>query len=180
MFLVSSSGPTNPDVRRALAAAGLFHVMPAAPTGSLADQFTPGRVNIVVAAVDSTADEATLDWVKRIRHHRDPNVALAPLVAIGRAIRPADLGLLIRSAFDDVLVLPTHPGTLIERLNRTLVSPAPFFRTPDYFGPDRRRAADRADDGGIGERTRPATRITVSRSALAGCAILDEVPVAGS
>lgn len=179
MFLVSSSGPTNPDVRRALAAAGLFHVMPAAPTGALAEQFTPGRVNIVVAAVDSTADESTLDWVKRLRHHRDPNVALAPLVAIGRSIRPADLGILIRCAFDDVLVLPAHPHTLIERLNRTLLSPAPFFRTSDYFGPDRRRASDRKG-GGIGERMLPATRITVSRTVLAGCEILDEVPVAGS
>ncbi|WP_181706767.1 hypothetical protein [Chthonobacter rhizosphaerae] len=178
IFLVSSAGPTSPEIRRALAAAGLFHAVPAPPTAQLPDHFTPRRVNMVVAPVDDAADRDALAWVRRIRHHRDPNVALAPLVAVGRSIRPSGLALLVHHGFDDVVVLPADPQTLVDRLTRTVVAPEPFYRTADYFGPDRRRAfAVTAVEERRGTPAGPASRLTVARQPGSGCSIVDEVAV---
>lgn len=58
----------------------------------------------------------------------------------------------------EFLVKPLTPRAVIDRINAVIYKPRPFVRTPDYFGPDRRRKTPkdyagpfrRATDSGAG------------------------------
>lgn len=43
----------------------------------------------------------------------------------------------------EFLVKPLTPRAVIDRINAVIYKPRPFVRTPDYFGPDRRRKTPR-------------------------------------
>lgn len=42
---------------------------------------------------------------------------------------------------------PVNAQTLLERIQSVILYPRPFIRSPDFFGPDRRRTSSRGYDG---------------------------------
>jgi hypothetical protein len=48
---------------------------------------------------------------------------------------------------NEFLSKPVTAKGVLERLNRVVENPRAFVRTPDYFGPDRRRRSDPSYEG---------------------------------
>jgi CheY-like chemotaxis protein len=96
-----------------------------------------------------------IDFVRRLRNSPDSPNPMAPVILITghstmkRVSEARDVGV------NEFLSKPVTAKGVLERINRVVESARPFVRTPNYFGPDRRRRNDpsytgpkrRASDG---------------------------------
>jgi len=71
----------------------------------------------------------------------------------------------------DFLTCPISPRTVMTKLQAALVSPRPFIKAPDYFGPDRRAKARPAWQG-EDRRVRTPRKVTVPRYGPPGDTVL--------
>ena len=93
-----------------------------------------------VMVMDYLADGANgEDGVRLIRRQEDERLAFVPIVVVSayteywRVMAARDAGA------TEIVALPVSVRVLYKTLTRIATQPRPFVRTPDYFGPDRRR-----------------------------------------
>ncbi len=92
-----------------------------------------------------------IDFVRLVRNSKDSPNPMVPVIMITghstlrRVAEARDVGV------NEFLSKPVTARGVIERIGRVVDNPRSFVRTPDYFGPDRRR---RDDPGYVGPRRR--------------------------
>ncbi|MBV9510282.1 MAG: response regulator [Caulobacteraceae bacterium] len=83
-----------------------------------------------------------IDFVRLLRNSPDSPNPMAPVIMITghsthkRVNEARDVGV------NEFLSKPVTARGVIERISRVVENPRPFVRTPNYFGPDRRRRTD--------------------------------------
>lgn len=85
---------------------------------------------------------APMDGIAFARYLRtvvEGRVRYVPVILIVSRINREDLLLARNAGVNEVLAKPVSAAGLSSRLAAVLEAPRPFIRTPDYFGPDRRR-----------------------------------------
>lgn len=98
---------------------------------------------IDIALVDFKLESDTgLEFCRFIRHDaRSPNVYL-PIIMVTAYSERSRVVEAINSGVDEFLVKPIRAVDVANRMNAIIERRRPFVRTPDFFGPDRRRRAD--------------------------------------
>jgi CheY-like chemotaxis protein len=88
-----------------------------------------------------------IDFVRLLRNSPDSPNPMAPVIMITghstmkRVNEARDVGV------NEFLSKPVTAKGVLERISRVVDNPRAFVRTPDYFGPDRRRRSDPSYDG---------------------------------
>jgi len=83
-----------------------------------------------------------IDFVRLLRNSPDSPNKMAPIIMITghstlqRVHEARDAGV------DEFLAKPLTARGVIQRLHQAIEHPRPYFRSNDYFGPDRRRRVD--------------------------------------
>jgi CheY-like chemotaxis protein len=94
-----------------------------------------------------------VEFTRLVRNAADsPNKFLPIIMMTGyaersRVMEARDAGV------TEFIVKPLTARALVDRLNNVIFKPRAFIRTPDYFGPDRRRRQDPAFQGPFRRKT---------------------------
>jgi CheY-like chemotaxis protein len=112
--------------------------------------------NIDIVFTDLTMQPLDgIDFVNLLRNSPDSPNQMAPVImvtghsTVRRIAEARDAGV------NEILAKPVTARGVLSRISEVIENPRPFVRTPDYFGPERRRRADpgytgpmrRASDG---------------------------------
>jgi len=111
----------------------------------LSEALMTGHPDIIMLSLDHEARE-TCALVRAIRGNEIGTDPFPILIALVTSPNPALAKLVLSAGFDDILIKPLAPATLIERTIRFASGRKPFVITSDYIGPDRRDKA-RTDGG---------------------------------
>ena len=96
--------------------------------------------NLDVIVLDWLMPDGTgLELLQWIRNHRSDSIRYLPVIVCS-AYASADLVAQSRDhGANEVMVKPVSADKLSKRILYVIDKPRPFLKTPDYFGPDRRR-----------------------------------------
>jgi two-component system, chemotaxis family, chemotaxis protein CheY len=83
-----------------------------------------------------------IDFVRLLRQSPDSPNQLAPVIMVTGHSTAARVGEARDAGVNEFLAKPLTARGVVERITLVVEHPRPFVRTPDYFGPDRRRRAD--------------------------------------
>jgi CheY-like chemotaxis protein len=83
-----------------------------------------------------------IDFVRLLRNSPDSPGQMCPVIMITGHSTHQRVQEARNAGVNEFLAKPLTARGVIERLNRVIDHPRAFVRTPDYFGPDRRRRAD--------------------------------------
>jgi two-component system, chemotaxis family, chemotaxis protein CheY len=89
-----------------------------------------------------------IDFVRLLRNSPDSPNALMPVIMITGHTTPRRVAEARDVGVNELLVKPITARGVIDRLTRVIEHPRPFVRSPDYFGPDRRRKGSDAEYAG--------------------------------
>jgi len=113
-------------------ARGLISVMAAAKTPDM-------KMVDIVLADWMMPDGSGLELIKWIRNHKSDKVKFLPVIMLS-AFASEDV---VKSARDiganESLVKPVSGEKLASRILSVIDHPRPYIKSPDFFGPDRRR-----------------------------------------
>lgn len=87
-------------------------------------------------------DLSGAELISLIRRSEDSPDPLLPMIACTADTRKTIIYSLINAGVDEILTKPVSPQAVWQRLVAVTTKRRDFVRTPDYFGPDRRRASD--------------------------------------
>jgi DNA-binding NtrC family response regulator len=88
-----------------------------------------------------------LDFVRLIRRSPESPNPMCPVIMITGHSTLQRVHEALNAGVNEFLTKPLTARGVIERLVQVIDHPRPFVRTDDYFGPDRRRRADRSHPG---------------------------------
>lgn len=83
-----------------------------------------------------------IDFVRLLRNSPDSPNQMAPVIMITAHSTLARVHEARDAGVSEFLTKPLAARGVIERLHQAVEHPRPFFRSEDYFGPDRRRRND--------------------------------------
>ena len=116
--------------------------------------------NIDIVFTDLTMQPLDgIDFVRLLRNSPDSPNQMAPVImvtghsTVRRIAEARDAGV------NEILAKPVTARGVLSRICEVIDNPRPFVRTPDYFGPERRRRADP-------DYTGPMRRSTDSRGPI--------------
>ena len=99
--------------------------------------------NIDIVFTDLTMQPLDgIDFVRLLRNSPDSPNQMAPVImvtghsTVRRIAEARDAGV------NEILAKPVTARGVLSRISEVIENPRPFVRTPDYFGPERRRRAD--------------------------------------
>ena len=99
--------------------------------------------SIDIAIIDLILPDLTgAELIGLVRRSEDSSDPLLPMIACTADTRKSVVYSLINAGVDEVLTKPVAPLAAWQRLQAVTTKRRDFIRTPDYFGPDRRRAKD--------------------------------------
>lgn len=177
VLVVTIGAPSEDTLTEPLRRAGLKTIVPVPSLEAFRQAFAPARVNIALLLVPGTDVDQLKPYFVFARTHAMANVRAAPIVTVSTTITERMVKSLLNFGADDILVWPMDDGSLASRLRRTITHPLDYFRTPTYFGPDRRRALV-PQQGREQERRIEAPpnvfRVTVVRDPATGCRIMEQ------
>jgi two-component system chemotaxis response regulator CheY len=88
-----------------------------------------------------------LDLLKLVRTAADSPNRFVPVIMITAHTARAQVMALRDAGANEVVRKPLIPANLYKKIIAVVNSPRTFIRTPNYFGPDRRRSVDIEYDG---------------------------------
>ncbi len=142
-----------------LRAIGVKEVFEAADGGEALQRLRGLAIDIVMTDLAMQPLDG-IDFVRLIRNSRDSPNPMVPVIMITghstmrRVAEARDVGV------TEFMSKPVTARGVIERISRVIENPRPFVRTPDYFGPDRRRREDKSYSGPLRrEKDKPTTEI---------------------
>ena len=104
--------------------------------------------NIDIVFTDLTMQPLDgIDFVNLLRNSPDSPNQMAPVImvtghsTVRRIAEARDAGV------NEILAKPVTARGVLSRISEVIENPRPFVRTPDYFGPERRRRADPGYNG---------------------------------
>jgi CheY-like chemotaxis protein len=124
-----------------LRAIGVQHIFEANDGAEALQALRNNAVDIVMTDLSMQPLDG-IDFVRLLRNSPDSPNPMVPVIMITghstmqRVSEARDAGV------NEFLVKPLTARGVIERLGQVVEHPRPFIRTPNYFGPDRRRRAD--------------------------------------
>lgn len=110
-------------------------------------------------ACDKVSDLTFAMAVRRRGGIRNPMI---PIFVFQERARRSDVETARDTGATDFLTCPISPKTVMSKLEAAMVSPRPFIKAPDFFGPDRRTKA-RPAWSGQERRTRLARKVLVEK-----------------
>lgn len=129
----------------------------------------PARANLTYFFVDHRVDQQSMaDVIETIREDRDDQLCYSPIVLFTDDGSRANVAKYLRFGFDDVIELPASRDALASRLGEQMRSEQRYFKTNDYFGPDRRRK----DRTGLRAATAAYTQVLFERDPSHGIHIV--------
>jgi len=137
-FLVARTDGQTRALEKIAARLGFGTTMPVNSRREFAQSETPHPIDffLVHHHLNDSLVAAVLRAVRGSEHDR---VRFAPIVMFIDDCPFETYLHYVHMGFDDVLALPDKRDLLVQRLEGQLMSPHIYFRTPTYFGPDRRR-----------------------------------------
>jgi CheY-like chemotaxis protein len=124
-----------------LRAIGVQHLFEANDGAEALQALRNNAVDIVMTDLSMQPLDG-IDFVRLLRNSPDSPNPMVPVIMITghstmqRVAEARDAGV------NEFLAKPLTARGVIERLGQVVEHPRPFIRTPNYFGPDRRRRAD--------------------------------------
>lgn len=106
------------------------------------------RFDLVVLATDDPED-GVVPFVQSIRRGRIGMDPFVPIILTSWRAGARHVEGIVGSGADDLLMHPFSTAQLFERVRMLVRSRKPFVMTEDYFGPDRRKAANRPDNAAV-------------------------------
>jgi len=93
-----------------------------------------------VMVMDYLADgQDGRDGVRLVRQQEDERLAFVPIIVVSAYTEYWRVTAARDAGATEIVALPVSVRVLYKTLTRIATKPRPFVRTPDYFGPDRRR-----------------------------------------
>lgn len=83
-----------------------------------------------------------IDFVRLLRNSPDSPDPLCPVIMITGHSTMQRVQEARNAGVNEFLAKPLTARGVVERINQVIDHPRPYVRSPDYFGPDRRRRAD--------------------------------------
>ncbi len=83
-----------------------------------------------------------IDFLKLLRNAPDSPNPMCPVIMITGHTTQKRVAEARDAGVNEFLAKPVTARGIIDRITRIVEFPRPYIRTPDYFGPDRRRRAD--------------------------------------
>ncbi|HEY3798131.1 MAG TPA: response regulator [Caulobacteraceae bacterium] len=129
-----------------LRAIGVRHVFEANDGAEALQLMRAHQIDIVMTDLAMQPLDG-IDFVRLVRNSSDSPSPMIPVIMITghstmrRVAEARDVGV------TEFLSKPVTARGVIERINRVVSAVRPFIRTPDYFGPDRRRREDASYQG---------------------------------
>lgn len=104
------------------------------------------------------------ELIKWIRNNKDDKIKFLPVVMVS-AFTSKDVVMTARdSGANEALVKPVSGASIASRILNVINNPRPFIKSPDFFGPDRRRKTQKFK--GEDKRITPAEEIKVHNEQL--------------
>ena len=99
--------------------------------------------NIDIVFTDLTMQPLDgIDFVRLLRNSPDSPNQMAPVIMVTGHSTLRRIGEARDAGVNEVLAKPITARGVLSLINEVIENPRPFIRTPDYFGPERRRRAD--------------------------------------
>ena len=134
-------GNTLPVLRDALRNLGFRKIVGRRDLGQLQQDLGSAQTNLVIVDIDTRPAE-TLGLVRDIRYRRAGADPFVGVMTVSWGVPKKNVGELMNSGTDDVLIKPMSFESVRGRLLRMVCARKPFVGAPHYIGPDR-RAPDR-------------------------------------
>lgn len=83
-----------------------------------------------------------IDFVRLLRNSPDSPNQMAPVIMITGHSTVRRIAEARDAGVNEILAKPVTVRGVLSRISEVIENPRPFVRTPDYFGPERRRKAD--------------------------------------
>jgi len=99
--------------------------------------------NIDIVFTDLTMQPLDgIDFVNLLRNSPDSPNQMAPVIMVTGHSTMRRIAEARDAGVNEILAKPVTARGVLSRISEVIENPRPFVRTPDYFGPERRRRAD--------------------------------------
>ena len=99
--------------------------------------------NIDIVFTDLTMQPLDgIDFVRLLRNSPDSPNQMAPVIMVTGHSTMRRIAEARDAGVNEILAKPVTARGVLSRISEVIENPRPFVRTPDYFGPERRRRAD--------------------------------------
>lgn len=105
-----------------------------------------GGIDILISRWELDGEDG-LALIDRLRRGGNSPAPFLPAAIVTQTITRERIRQALQAGVNEILVPPLTPNTVGARLREMVERPRKFIRSPDYFGPDRRRTV-RADYAG--------------------------------
>ncbi len=124
-----------------------------------------GRNHIDIALIDWLMPNGSgLDTIAWIRNHPKDIIRFLPAILVSAYASEAIVEAGRDNGFNEVLVKPVAAEKLAARILHVIDNPRPFVKTPEFFGPDRRRREKSVSS--MERRKTPPEKIRVSHERI--------------
>jgi len=124
-----------------LRAIGVQHIYEANDGAEALQMMRDRSVDVVMTDLSMQPLDG-IDFVRLLRNSPDSPNQMAPVIMVTGHSTFARVNEARDAGVSEFMVKPLTARSVIERLHQAVEHPRPFFRSEDYFGPDRRRRND--------------------------------------
>lgn len=126
-----------------LRAVGVKHVFEASDGAEALTVLRREQIDIVMTDLSMQPLDG-IDFVRLVRNSKDSPNPMIPVIMITGHSTHRRVGEARDVGVNEFLAKPVTARGVIDRITRIVEMPRSYIRSPDYFGPDRRRRADPA------------------------------------
>ncbi|AVX03266.1 hypothetical protein MXMO3_00734 [Maritalea myrionectae] len=144
-FIICANSAWTKSCNSVLSEIGFAHIEHITDAKALA--LVPFSRPLQFCFITPASDQNELKRVMRaIRGHNLDKHRFSPMIMLARSLSRRQIDDYIGLGMDDIVQFPCSLKFMGDRLKRQLCRPLKYFETDTYFGPDRRRDAEREVD----------------------------------
>ncbi len=123
---------------------GMRHIYEAADGAAAMAKLDLGDVDIAFVDLKhgSMAHLGGIEFCREVRKRPETEIRHLPLIVVTAYSELRYLKQAVDAGADEFLAKPVSAAAIARRINAVVEHRRPFIRTPDFFGPDRRRRRD--------------------------------------
>jgi CheY-like chemotaxis protein len=145
LLVIDDNRQMRTIVGSVLAAAGARHVHFASDGRRGLEVLAQQQIDVVYVDYEMPMMDG-LQFISAVRRPGASNQFMPIIMLTGHSDRPR-LDAARDRGVNEFLCKPVTARSILTRLGAVIMNPRPFIRSPDYFGPDRRRTRPGAYDG---------------------------------
>jgi len=136
-------------MKATLAAFGVRNFYEAADAAAAMAKLDLGDVDIAFVDLKhgSMARLGGVEFCRDVRKRPETEIRHLPLIVVTAYSELRYLKQAVDAGADEFLAKPVSAAAIARRINAVIEHRRPFIRTPDFFGPDRRRRPDKTFQG---------------------------------